>query len=75
VPALGTAGGAGGVAIMGAAAKRTREEGEVAMEDSFAKRPIPDVAATAATTPAADGNANAAGGKSIILQRNRVQPS
>jgi hypothetical protein len=35
---------------MGAAAKRTREEGEEATEDSLAKRPKPAVAAAAATT-------------------------
>ncbi|KAH8980106.1 hypothetical protein EDB92DRAFT_1901586 [Lactarius akahatsu] len=78
VPASSTAGGAGGVAIMGAAAKRTREEGEVATEDSLAKRLKPAVAAAAASTSPAEGsNANAsggAGGKPITLQRNRVQP-
>lgn len=80
-PASGsTAGGAGEVAIMGAAAKRTREEGEVSTGDSLAKRLKPAVAAAAASTPAsaaaaaADGSANA-GGKPVTLQRNRVQPS
>lgn len=72
VPAPGAAGGAGGVAIMGAAAKRTREEGEVATEDSLAKRLKPAVSAAAATTTPADA---ATGGKPITLQRNRVQPS
>ncbi|KAH9056279.1 hypothetical protein EDB87DRAFT_1637584 [Lactarius vividus] len=74
VPASGTA---GGVAIMGAAAKRTREEGEVASEDSLAKRLKPAVAAAAASTSPAEGGASAggaAGGKPITLQRNRVQP-
>ncbi|KAH9169938.1 hypothetical protein EDB89DRAFT_1980725 [Lactarius sanguifluus] len=78
VPASNTAGAAGGVAIMGAAAKRTREEGEVATEDSLAKRLKPAVAAAAASTSPAEGsNANAsgaAGGKPITLQRNRVPP-
>jgi len=77
VPASGAAASAGGVAIMGAAAKRTREEGEVATEDSLAKRLKPAVAAAAATTSPAEGSANAggaAGGKPITLQRNRVQP-
>ena len=75
-PASGTA---SGVAILSAAAKRTREDGEVATENSLAKRLKPAVAAAAATTAlTADGNANAggvAGGKPITLQRNRVQPS
>jgi hypothetical protein len=64
---------------MGAAAKRTREEGEVTSEDSLAKRLKPAVAAAAATNaPVADSSAPAAGaasGKPITLQRNRVQPS
>ena len=71
--------GGGSIGIHGAAAKRTCEEGEVATEDSLAKRLKPTVAAAAATTtPTADGNANAGGatgGKPITLQRNRVQPS
>ncbi|KAI9449362.1 hypothetical protein BJY52DRAFT_1215953 [Lactarius psammicola] len=77
VPASGsgTAGSVGGVAIMGAAAKRTREEGEVATEDSLAKRLKPAVAAAAATTTPAEGSANAGSGKPVTLQRNRVQPS
>ncbi|KAF8265884.1 hypothetical protein EI94DRAFT_1734451 [Lactarius quietus] len=69
---------ASGVAIMGAAAKRTREEGEVATEDSLAKRLKPAAAGATTSAPAAEGSANAnapAGGKPITLQRNRVQPS
>jgi len=85
------AGSTAGVAIMGAASKRSREEGEVSTEDSLSKRMKPAaVAATTSTTPitgttgttaAADGSAAAAasgsnaGGKPITLQRNRVQPS
>ena len=70
MPASGTA---SGVAIMGAAAKSTREEGEVATEDSLAKRLKPAIAAAAAmTAPAAGG---AGGGKPITLQRDRVRPS
>ena len=84
------AGAGAGVAIMGAASKRTREEGgEASTEDSLSKRLKPATAATATTTAttttatiaAADGSAGAAaaggntGGKPITLQRNRVQPS
>ncbi|KAI9435095.1 hypothetical protein H4582DRAFT_2080017 [Lactarius indigo] len=78
VPTSGAAGAPAGVAIMGAAAKRTREEGEVTTEDSLAKRLKPAAAAAAASTTPAEGSANvggAAGGKPITLQRNRVQPS
>ena len=86
-----TAGGTAGVAIMGAASKRSREEGEVSTEDSLSKRmkPAAAAAATTSTTPATsttgttaapDGSAGAAagsnpGGKPVTLQRNRVQPS
>jgi nucleoprotein TPR len=77
-------GGTAGVAIMGAAAKRTREEGDASTEDSLSKRLKPALTATATATTTAttgDGNAGAAstgsntGGKPITLQRNRVQPS
>jgi hypothetical protein len=68
---------------MGAASKRSREEGEVSAEDSLSKRMKPAAAAAASTsttattsttgtTAAADGNT---GGKPVTLQRNRVQPS
>jgi hypothetical protein len=72
---------------MGAASKRTREEGELTAEDSLSKRlkPAPAAGTTPATaatsTATADGSAGAAaaggntGGKPITLQRNRVQPS
>ena len=84
-----TAGGTAGVAIMGAASKRPREEGEVSTEDSLPKRMKPATAAaattsttaasTTGTTAAADGSAGAGssntGGKPVTLQRNRVQPS
>ena len=56
-----------GVAIIGAAENRTREEGEVATEDLLAKRLKPAVAAAAATTPAANGRANVTGGKPITF--------
>jgi len=86
-----TAGGTVGVAIMGAASKRSREEGEASTEDSLSKRMKPATAA-AATTPitpttstsgtaaAVDGSASATagsntGGKPVTLQRNRVQLS
>jgi nucleoprotein TPR len=47
------AGGTAGVAIMGAASKRSREEGEVSTEDSLSKRmkPATAAAATTSTTP------------------------
>jgi nucleoprotein TPR len=48
------AGATAGVAIMGAASKRTREEGEASTEDSLSKRLKPATAATA-TTATADG--------------------
>ncbi|KAH9977476.1 hypothetical protein BJV74DRAFT_946992 [Russula compacta] len=57
----------GGVAIMGAASKRTREEGEAPTEDSLSKRLKP--------APGAAAPGSNAGGKPITLQRNRVQPS
>ena len=58
----------GGVAIMCAAVKRTREEGEVATEDSsLAKRLKPAVAAAAA-----EGSASSTGRKPITLQRNAI---
>jgi hypothetical protein len=70
---------------MGAASKRTREEGEVSADDSLSKRlkPAPPATTTPAstTTAAAEGSAGASaaggntGGKPITLQRNRVQPS
>jgi nucleoprotein TPR len=86
----GSAGGkpvasAGGVSIMGAASKRTREEGEVLTEDSLSKRlkpavPPDDATPATATAAAAEGSAGTSaapgtGGKPITLQRNRVQPS
>jgi len=84
-----TVGGTAGVAIMGAASKRSREEGEVSKEDTLSKRMKPTTVAaattsaipTTSTTAAADGSAGAAaggsntGGKPVTLQRNRVQPS
>jgi nucleoprotein TPR len=76
-----TAGGTAGVAIMGAASKRSREEGEVSTEDSLSKRMKPagtstTSAGTIGTATAADGSAGAtsSSGKPVTLQRNRVQP-
>jgi nucleoprotein TPR len=80
---------AGGVSIMGAASKRTREEGEVLTEDSLSKRlkpavPPADAPPATTTAAAAEGSAGTSasaapgsntGGKPITLQRNRVQPS
>jgi hypothetical protein len=74
---------------MGAASKRSREEGEVSTEDSLSKRIKPAAAAattasttattstTGTTAAAADGSAGNSntGGKPVTLQRNRVQPS
>jgi nucleoprotein TPR len=83
-PPQGPASGApaGGVAIMGAASKRTWEEGEASAEDSLSKRLKP---APAAITPTTSGDGGAStgsagstgnpGAKPITLQRNRVQPS
>jgi len=76
VGAGSTAGGTAGVAIMGAASKRLREEGEVSTEDSLSKRMKPATAAaattsstpatsTTGTTAAADGSAGAAAGSSL----------
>jgi hypothetical protein len=66
--ASASSGKAGGVAIMvqGAMAKRTREEGKVVAENSFAKRLKPAVVAAAAITAPAAENA-AGGGKPITL--------
>ena len=68
----GSAGGTAGVAIMGAASKRSREEGDVSTEDSLSKRMKPAAAttsttattSTAGTTAAADGSAGAVAGAS-----------
>ena len=73
--------GMAGVAIMGTEAKRAREEGEASTKESLSKHLRPAPLAAAATATTGDGSAGAAttgsntGGKSIILQRNRVQPS
>jgi len=82
-PPQGPASGApaGGVAIMGAASKRTREEGEASTEDSLSKRLKPAAAITPTTSgdggasTGAAGSTGNPGAKPITLQRNRVQPS
>jgi len=73
VLASGATGGAGVVAIVGAAAKRTREECKVAMEDSLAKRLTLAVVAVAAMTTPGDGNATA-GGKPITFRLTQAHP-